>query len=495
MSAAPTTKPSTRPRLSEAARHVVYPSGIVSTGWPRIESRLASMGVAFDPWQTGIGQLTFAKRADGKYASTIGGVTLSIPRQVGKTFAVGMMIIAFCLEYPNSTVLWTAHRTRTATRTFQGMQGLVKGKRIKPHLAEGRSDGVRTTNGEQEIEFRNGSKIMFGAREGGFGRGFDEIDVEVFDEAQILTEKSLEDMVAATNQSRHPHGALLFFMGTPPRPDVDPGEEFALRREEALSGESDDAVYVEFSADEDADPSDMKQLAKANPSYPDRTPLESILRLRKNLKNVDSWKREGLGIWPNDGDLGVLPGWSKRFLDTEDLPPVAAIGISVSVGAEFSSIASADLWPDGRVNLGAVDRRPGTAWIVAEAKRIQDEHGCTVNIDRKCPDETLLDALVEAGVDVGKGGSKKNDPGMDFADCIWASSELVNRVRDGLVTHQRTTELDDAVAAAAWRDVGDGRRLFGRKKSSGPIDMLEAATAALWGALNAPTYDPMDSIA
>lgn len=488
-----TTPPSTL-RLSEAARYVVYPSGIVATGWPRIESRLRKIGVTFDPWQRGLGQLTFAKREDDKYASTIGGITISIPRQVGKTYAVGMMIVAFCLEFPNSTVLWTAHRTRTSTRTFQSMQGLVKGKRVKPHLAPGRNDGVRTTNGEQEIAFRNGSVIMFGAREAGFGRGFDEVDVEVFDEAQILTEKALEDMVAATNQSRHPHGALLFFMGTPPRPDVDPGEEFALRREEALSGEADDMVYVEFSADEDADPNDREQWAKANPSFPERTSLESMQRLRKNLKNVDSWRREGLGIWPNDGDLGVLPGWSKRFFDADELPPVAAIGISVSVGAEFGSIASADLWPNGKVNLSATDRRPGTAWIVAEAKRIQDQHGCAVAIDRKCPDETLLDALVDAGVQVAMGGPKQNAPGMDFADCVWACSELVNRVREGTVTHQRTTELDDAVAAAAWRDAGDGRRLFGRKKSSGPIDMLEAATAAMWGALSAPRYDPMDSI-
>jgi phage terminase large subunit-like protein len=301
--ARPAAKPSIQPRLSEAARHVVWPSGIVSTDWPVIEARLALMGVSFDLWQVGIGQLAFAKRDDDKYACTIGGVSLSIPRQVGKTFAVGMMIIAFCLEYPGSTVLWTAHRTRTSTKTFQSMQGLVKGKRIKPHLAQTRSDGVRATNGEQQIEFRNGSVIMFGAREGGFGRGFDEVDVEVFDEAQILTEKALEDMVAATNQSRHPHGALLFFMGTPPRPDVDPGEEFASRREEALSGDAEDMVYVEFSADENCEPNDREQWAKANPSFPGRTPLESMLRMRKNLRNVDSWRREALGIWPNDGDL------------------------------------------------------------------------------------------------------------------------------------------------------------------------------------------------
>jgi hypothetical protein len=63
-------------------------------------------------------------------------------------------------------------------------------------------------------------------------------------------------------------------------------------------------------------------------------------------------------------------------------------------------------------------------------------------------------------------------------------SELVNRVREGSVTHQQTTELDDAVAAAVWRDVGDGRRLPGRRRSDGPIDMLEAAIAALQGAVN-----------
>src|SRR5699024_6087496 len=120
---------------------------------------------------------------------------------------------------------------RTLTRTFRSIQGFVKRKKVAPYLAA--DGGIRTANGEQEIKFRNGSIIMFGAREQGFGRGFEEVDIEVFDEAQILTEKALEDMVAATNQTRHPHGALLFYMGTPPRPE-DNGEAFTLRRQKAL---------------------------------------------------------------------------------------------------------------------------------------------------------------------------------------------------------------------------------------------------------------------
>ena len=108
------TQPSTT-TLSEVARHVVVPKGIVTTAWPRIVAQCAEMGTGFDPWQHGIGKVALGKRADGKYACTVGGVVLSIPRQVGKTYLVGMIVIALCVLHPGLTVLWTAHRTRTAT--------------------------------------------------------------------------------------------------------------------------------------------------------------------------------------------------------------------------------------------------------------------------------------------------------------------------------------------------------------------------------------------
>ena len=82
--ASPRTKPST-PRLSEVARHVVIPKGVVSTGWPAVEAKCLDLGIQFRWWQKPIGSIILGKREDGKYASTIGGTGLSIPRQVGKT--------------------------------------------------------------------------------------------------------------------------------------------------------------------------------------------------------------------------------------------------------------------------------------------------------------------------------------------------------------------------------------------------------------------------
>lgn len=264
-------------RLSDLARHVVLPEAIASTGWPSVRAKCLELGVRFDPWQDGLGRAILAKRGDGKYAAGIGGVVISIPRQVGKTYTVGAITFALCILHPGLTVVWTAHRLKTAGETFNSMQGMSRRQKIAPFVEQ-----VFTGSGDEEVRFRNCSRILFGARERGFGRGFAEVDVEVFDEAQILTERALDDMIPATNQSKYPAGALLFFIGTPPKP-TDPGEAFTAKRTKALGGKSKDMLFVEFSADRDADPDDRKQWAKANASFPLRTPVEAMLRMQENL--------------------------------------------------------------------------------------------------------------------------------------------------------------------------------------------------------------------
>lgn len=179
----------------------------------------------------------------------------------------------------------------------------------------------------------------------------------------------------------------------------------------------------------------------------------------------------------------VLPGWVGCWLDV-DAPPVKAIGLGVSLDCHWGSIAAAGPWPDDPdvVNVGAVRRERGSTWLVAEAKRIQDEHDCAVVVDEKCPDATLPGALREAGVQVVV---------TTLNDYIEACSDLVNRVKDKQVTHQRTTELDAAIDAAAWRMVAD-RKVWGRRQSAGDISMLEAATLAAWQVSG--EYDVLDSI-
>lgn len=343
----PGTTTSDQPSLREVARHVVLPSGIMSSGWRGVEARCAEFGDEFDEWQRGAGKAILAKRADGMYAATVGGVTISIPRQVVKTFLVGRIVFALCTLFPGMRVLWTAHHGATIDETFRKLKALALSPRVRRFMAD---DPTRDSHGEQEIRFANGSVIRFGARGQGFALGFDKVDIVVFDEAQRLIERALDDIVATTAQAQHPHGALVFYMGTPPRP-TDPGEVFRARRAAALQVEREradgndvefDGLYIETSADPDCDPDDRAQWAKGNPSFRlGRTPLSSMLRLRAQLVSVAAWMREGLGVWDDEAEGRAISAakWEKLSVDEKPAEGTRALGVAFSLDGLRLSLA------------------------------------------------------------------------------------------------------------------------------------------------------------
>ena len=469
-------RPKTRPGpLSDLARHVVLPSGIVSTGWPAVRDQCAEFGDSFDEWQDGAGRAILAKRSDGIYAATVGGVTLSIPRQVAKTFLVGRIVFALCVLFPGLRVVWTAHRTRTATNSFRTLMGYARRKKVAPHVHH-----IRTANGEQEIGFVNGSIIMFGAREQGFGRGFDEIDVEVFDEAQILTEKALEDMVPAANQARHPHGALLFFMGTPPRPN-DPGEAFTMRRTKALSGHADDMVYVEFSADEDADPDDRAQWAKANPSYPLHTPEQSLERMREILGDDDSFMREALGVWDTAKTHQVIPPQQWGLIGDPASMAIDRLTLAVDVAPDRSvaSVALSGLRADGRWHVELDEHRQGAdwvpGWVQARAERnrlyavVADEMSGLV--EKRANGRFYLvgtDVVVTLAAAEGR-------------DMAIACAKFYDAAMEGSLAHTNQPQVNAALSTARKRMLGAGWA-WNRKNAASDITPIVAETLALWGA-------------
>src|SRR5690625_112928 len=362
----PLKTPSGDQKLSDVARHLVMPSGIVSTGWPHVARELNRLELPLDRWQQGLCQAILAKREDGQYACGIGGAVASIPRQSGKTYTIGALIFALCLANPGMLVLWTAHRVRTHNETFKTMDSMTQRKAIAPFVSN-----VRKANGEQEVTFVNGSLILFGAREDGFGRGFAQVDVVVLDEAQILTEKAMEDMVPATNAADN---GLVIMVGTPPRP-IDPGEVFLNRRAEALSGEDEDVLFVELSADQDADPDDRKQWAKANPSYPHRTSETAILRMRKMLGSEDSFRREALGIWDSVEGTHAFGRGMWEAVEEVGRPNVeiSALDVTVSMDLDEAAMVGAAETEDEKNLVRSLQHGPNPdAWLVDAVAERQD---------------------------------------------------------------------------------------------------------------------------
>lgn len=451
------------------------------------------MGVGYDAWQDGAATVSLGCRADGKFAATVGGVVWSIPRQVGKTYTVGNLLIALAIEIPGLRIVWTSHHGRTTTNTFRSMQGMVQRKQVRPFMPLG--GGVRTANGEQEMRFANGSLILFGAREHGFGRGMDAVDILVFDEAQILDIKALEDMVPATNQAQNPHGGLIFFIGTPPRP-VDNGEAFSAKRQRALSGDVTDMFYVEMGADPDVDIDDREQWARANPSFPRRTPVESMLRMRENIPDDDSWRREALGIWDPVGTKGVIPGpsWSIQGEEHSIAVDRFALGVECGPDLAWASVAFAGQRLDHKWHFELDEdqhtKGRGIAWLVPHLEYLVNNNSQIRAVvgDVAGPISALLEQRNSRWY--FKGTKLELTP-VKVVELGVGCASVLSGIVTGDLHHIDQPQFTAAALAAGKRPLGDtGMWVWSRKAAESDITPIQAATLALIGAQNANVKKP-----
>lgn len=482
MTISPPEMKSSTPRLSDRAK-VVYPSGIATSGWPEVERQLRRMGIAFDWFQVGISKLALAKRADGTYAATVGGVILSIPRQVGKTYMLCGLLFALCLIFPGFTALWTAQQLRTAKETLRAMQGFARKRSVAPFVAY-----VRVANGEGEVGLVNGSRILFGARDYGFGLGMADIDALVFDEGQRLSETAVDDMLPTQNRAKNP---LFFIVGTPPRPS-DNGDVFSRKRKEALSGVADDMVYVEFSADRSKAPRDhidWDQVALANPSYPDHTPKTAIMRMWKNL-GADSFWREGYGIWDADGASRFISeaDWAATATTTAPTEGVRAFGVAFSVDGSRVALAGA-LRHAGGVHVDVIGTFTGSteAGLAPLADWLAERKAAATEIHIAGPDgQVLMDQLRNRKVPDRV--AKVVTTGDYFAAC----AALVDAVRDSVksvradgpatFTHPVATVgdvLDDSVAVCDRKVRASGAWGWEATTADGDETPIEAVSLAL----------------
>ena len=463
-------KPGT-PKLSEVTRLVAAPTGIVSTMWPAVEDTCRTkLGILFDPWQNQSGRLALAKRADGKMAATIDGVGMSICRQAGKTHWMTGLIFGLSINRPGTLTVWSAHHARTHGETFLAMAAFAERLRVAPFVEQ-----VFRGSGEEEIRFRNGSRILFGARERGFGRGIPGVDVIVADEAQIMSENAVDAMTATMNTSDF---GLAFYIGTPPRP-ADPSDAFTRMRSEAWNGTLSDGVWIEFGAEPGSDPNSPETWRAANPSFPHRTPTESMLRLQRKL-SPESFLREGLGIWDESAAAAVVS--SVRWGMLKSVGPEAGL-VPDAFGVDMShdrQISIAACWMgEEKAHIEEVWAGPNAAgalqWLVERAKRKP------IVIDNMSPAAAFIPELK---------ARRKNVVASTAGDMAKACGMFEDRATSGALSHGDQPQVNDALAGAKKRDIRDaGGWGWDRRDPSKAIYPLVAVTLALFGAAGSRRRD------
>lgn len=381
-----------RKLADEAKRLYVAPDAdIVSTRYPTLATLTDAEGVKLDAWQEGVAKLILARNKDGKYAFGSGGVGMSLPRQVGKTWLVSRLVFAMSITRANQTIIWTAHHTRTSDETFDHMRSMAQKYPYKRYIKL-----VRAANGQQTISFNNGSRIMFGSRERGFGRGFDAVDAIILDEAQILSARTLSDLLPTMNASPDP---IYIMMGTPPRP-MDPSEAFSSRRERAWNETAHKALWVEFGANRTDNPAAKSTWRKANPTLGRRTDLSAIERLQE-LPDAD-FKREALGIWDDNtgGEIKLAisnEDWDACIIDRPptEQPIVTCVGIDMTPDRSTLVVSRARRYESGRVLIDLYEahdvRADGTQWAIDLVAEHWRTDWAAVMIDAKSPAATLIE--------------------------------------------------------------------------------------------------------
>lgn len=449
---------------------MVLPDGITSTAGPSVVAVAERIGLGLDPWQRDIAQITWGKRADGGWASEI--VAMSIPRQAGKTYTVAAMVFAHCLIYSGVTVAWTAHHNKVMLEVFESLRTVAGRPKVAPRVAK-----INASAENRSIRFVNGSRIVMAARESGALRGVAKVAVLVLDEAQILTSNAMSDMLPTQNQAAHP---LTIMLGTPPRPK-DPGEVFTAQRDAALvalkaGGPLEDAAWIEFSAPPDCETDDKEAWRKANPSYPERTPLRAIRKLRRALAE-DHFRREALGIWDDLSTPAVIPPavWAGLADEASKAAAKLVLGVDVSPDRNQAAVALAGLRGDGLAHVELDQSREGTGWIIDwVAERCRKNPIVAVVIDAKSPAATLIQGLRKNGVRVV---ATKTD------DMATACAALYDAAVAGEVRHIAQPQLTHSLNAARKRSIGD-RWAWNRKSPDSDITPIVAATLAHWGVLS-----------
>jgi hypothetical protein len=454
-------------RLSEVTKKLAYPkSRIASSEWSHISNVICreQMGIEFDGWQNGLGQMLLAKDADGILVHTVGGLHLSVCRQAGKTYFYAGALFGLSVKYDGLLTIWSAHHSRTHDETFEAMQGFVARTKVRPFIKR-----VLTGSGTEAIEFTNGSRILFGARERGFGRGVPGVDILMSDEAQILSERAMQNMLATMNTSAL---GLHIYAGTPPKPE-DNSEQWLRSRAEAWVDGPDgppivdleDMAWVEIGADNGCDLDDREQWAKANPSFPHRTPVQAFMRLRRKL-NEDGFRREGLGLYDEDSESDFnISRWEQLVVDAEQ-PSRAVLVLDSSPDNRWSSIGVASDLPrdsdaDPERTLVMVKSFPGTDGVVKAVEKMRETHDIVevaITGSGKVFETELTQAMIEFET-------------LSQSEMATAYGNLQKAIKHGTVAHIGQPEVAFALANAksgSCRPVRCGRSTAAKTRWTPP---------------------------
>lgn len=500
-------------RLLLKPTHLHVPEYVETFG-PEVADINARAGFPPDPEQELILDAAFAILPDGKPAAFE--VDMVGPRQNFKTGVLKMIELGWLYVTKERLSIHSAHELSTTEETFRETAALIEDNSfLSRHLLPTRGDrpGITAANGRWAIELKDDRRLRYRARQATGGRGLSG-DKVVLDEFFAVTPAVI--------------GSLYPTLSARPKPQVVSASSAGLLMSEALrdkrergrGGLTANQFYIEYSDPRGpthekpgpgcVTPSCNHAKTAIGCALDDESRWEQIMSaldirvLRSTIRSLrqamppEEFAREFLVWWedpPLDAGAQLFgPHWGRQGIADAKTPTPLCLAIAVELHRTHSSLAACGGYGDDglKVVFPATSdpahggRRPGTSWVVDEACAIAERHGIPVAIAGEGPGADLVEPLRER---LGA-----NLLVADMSDLKDACASFYDGVTEShTVFHNDSAELNDAARDAVKRMSGD-RFLWGRKASA--VDMLEAATLALWGASNpVPDREPLAAYA
>lgn len=507
----------------QTPRVLSVPSAPTSAGPEAV--RLAELaGLWSFPWQRLFCDGCLRQHADGRWAAFE--VLLLVSRQNGKGTCIEIVEL-YALFMLGMNVYHTAHLMKTSRKAFKRLWTLIE---RTPQLRRRVLGKPKQTAEEIVVTLTNGARITFMARSGRAGRGLDDCDLLVLDEALFLDPKMVAATVPTMSTRADPEVGRFPLVIYASSAGVEGSVLLRALRQRGLDGDPTISLF-DWSVDPEAatqpgfDPLAVEVVAQANPSLGALISMDYVRGEYGALTTTGSlqdYMRERLGVFDEGPETAgkAVPkaAWERR--GGADGVPDGAVAFAVSAqfpDGDFGSIGAAG--PQGDEHLGwLVDHRPGTSWLIDRLVGLVGEHStCAVVIDPAgTAGQLLLDdlrsAFAERGLEhllveatmreVARAAGQfrfavTGDPGDD-PDAVPADEDGPALVRRQVRLRHYSSDqepLDRAVAVAQRRNLA-GAWTFDGRNGTTDISPVEAVSLALWGVTTrAPAdYDVLESV-
>ncbi|MGR6579277.1 hypothetical protein ACT89R_01730 [Rhodococcus qingshengii] len=458
--------------------------GALSHGHRAIKmSELAGRRVI--PWQKGALIDIQTIGDDGLWAASEAAIIAS--RQNGKNGIVESLELDWMTAEPGVRIAHTAHEFKTAMKSLNKLEALVKGlpgAGGDPGPRNSILKAVRRSHGEEGIYFHNGSYCEFSTRTKSAGRGTS-YDRLIIDEAMIYTPESQAALEPLVNTA--PNGQIIY-TGSAPDDSMEYAQAWADLYHRALEDNDEDALcYLGWLCEAGADPDDRSEWAKSNPSIGYLITERTIAARRRSMRsNVSKFLCEymSVGIWPKpeEGIKAVIDKdqWSSMENLAPDLIGPIAVAVDRSRDGRRWAIAVAQRTTDDRIHLevGYFRAAPNSDVVAYLVNLIAHWDPCALVIDTKSPAKVLQPLLIAAGIEPIMGTA----PNM-----VAACQGFFDDATDSILSHTNQPAINEALESAAQRFLPGGDWAW-TQVGDAVISPLVAATLARWALI---TFGPL----